>query len=137
MFGRFKIVIAAAMVAVSLGGCATFSKISEAVSIGTASITNPVTKTRLNQVESAATLVFAGLNGWRQSCVQGLIPETCRAHIRAVQVYTKQIPPYLDQLRRFVKTNDQVNAIVAYNEISSLIATAKSQAAAGGATIGE
>lgn len=129
-----KLIILA--LALSLGGCATIKNIETAISLGTASIANPVTPTRLNQMESALTLVFAGLNAWKQSCVQGLIPPACKTQIGGVQVYTKQIPPYLAQLRTFVKANDQVNATVVFNNLTDLIGTVKSQAASGGVNIG-
>lgn len=120
----------------SLGACSTLQNIQTAIQLGTASIANPVTKDRLNQMESAIILVFAGLNAWKQSCQQGLIPADCRNQIAEVQVYTRQIPPYLSQLRTFVKNNDQVNATVVFNNITNLVGTVKSQAAARGVTIG-
>lgn len=128
-------ILLVSMLALSLGGCAELKNIGTAISLGTTSITNPVTPTRLNQMESAITVVFAGLQAWKQSCVQGLIPASCKQQIAAVQVYTRQIPPYLTQLRAFVKTNDQVNAIAVFNQIVDLANTIKSQAAAGGVTI--
>jgi hypothetical protein len=120
----------------TLGACSTLQGIGTALSIGTSSIADPVTPTRLNQLESALTLVFAGLNTWRASCTQGVIPPSCKAQIAAVQVYTRQIPPYLTQLRAFVKSGDQVNAVTVFNNLGTLITTIKSQAAAGGAPIG-
>ena len=134
-------VILALLLSLSLAGCATpfgttLKNIGTAISVGTTSIANPVTPTRLNQMESAITLVFAGLNAWRTSCIQGVIPASCRQQIAAVQVYTRQIPPYLTKLRVFVKTNDQVNAIAAFNSLADLVDTIKAQAAAGGAPIG-
>ena len=133
--------ILAGAVALTLGGCATqfgttLKNIGTAISVGTTSIANPVTPTRLNQMESALTLVFAGLNTWRDTCVRGLLPASCKSQITAVQVYTRQIPPYLAQLRSFVKTNDQVNAVAVFNNLANLVETIKSQAAAGGAPIG-
>lgn len=130
-----KKLISIALVALSLGGCAALKNIETAIQLGTASATNPVTITRLNQMESAVTLVFAGLNAWKKSCVQALLPVSCKTQIADVQVYTRQIPPYLTQLRAFVETNDQVNATVLYNQIVDLIGTVKSQAAAGGVNI--
>lgn len=120
----------------TLGACSTLQGIGTALSVGTSSVADPVTPTRLNQLESAITLVFAGLNTWRSTCAQGLIPATCKAQITAVQVYTRRIPPYLAQLRAFVKSGDQINAVSVFNNIGTLIATIKSQAAAGGAPIG-
>jgi hypothetical protein len=87
-------------------------------------------------MESALTIVFAGLDAWKKSCIQGLIPPVCKQQINSVQVYTRQIPPYLAQLRVFVKANDQVNATVVFNNLTSLIGIVKTQAAAGGANVG-
>lgn len=131
-----KRIILAVTLAFSLAGCATIKNIETAVQLGTASIANPVTPTRLNQMESALTIVFAGLKAWKSSCSQGLIPDDCRQQIAEVQTYTRQIPPYLAQLRGFVKNNDQVNATVAFNAITDLIGTVKTQAAARGVNIG-
>lgn len=128
--------IAILALALSLGGCATFQDLETAIQLGTASVANPVTPTRLNQMESAATLVFAGLNAWKKSCHDLLLPQVCRTQIAAVQVYTRQVPPYLAQLRQFVKSNDQVNATVVFNNLTALIGTVKAQAAASGQQIG-
>lgn len=122
--------------ALSLGACSTLQNIETAVQLGTASIANPVTKTRLNQMESAVTIVFAGLKAWKTSCQQGLIPAVCKTQIFQVQVFTRQIPPYLAQLRAFVRNDDQINATVVFNQLTDLIGTVKSQAAANGVNVG-
>lgn len=123
------------LLSLALSGCAALKNIQTAIQLGTASVSNPVTKDRLNQMEAATTLVFIGLKGWKKSCVDGLIPPVCKDQIASVQVYTRQIPPYLTQLRTFVKTNDQVNATVAWNEVLKIIDTVKSQAATSGIDI--
>lgn len=124
------------LVALSLGGCAQIQKLQELISIGTASVANPVTKDKLRKIEAGVSLVFVGLNTWRHSCQQRLINETCQAQIAAVQVYTRKLPPYLQQLREFVKNDDQVNAIVVYNNVSKLLGTVKAQAAANNVMLG-
>lgn len=123
------------LLCLSLGGCLTLQGIETAFKLGTASITNPVTKDRLFEIETTVSLVFTGLNAWKKTCVQGLINVACKDQIAAVQVYTRQIPPYLKQLRVFVKTNDQVNATVAFNSIVTLITTVRSQAALNGQSL--
>lgn len=133
---KMKSVALALVLATSLGGCAFLKNVETAFTLGTASVANPVTKDSLNQVESAAILVFTGLKAWKTACVQALLPPSCKAQIGTVQVYTKQIPPYLNQLRAFVKNDDQVNATVAFNNITALIATVKTQAAQSGQNIG-
>lgn len=121
--------LAVAFIALSLSGCAQLQALQSAIQIGTATIANPVTKDRLYQLENTVQLIFVGLNTWKTSCKNGVIMDTCKGQIAQVQVYTRQIPPYLVQLRTFVKTNDQVNARVVFNQISNLVATAKAQAA--------
>lgn len=128
--------LAVALVALSLGGCAQLQAIQSAIQIGTATVANPVTKDRLYQMENAVQLIFVGLNTWKTSCKQGLILDTCKAQIAQVQVYTRQIPPYLAQLRSFVKSNDQINARVVFNQITGLISTVKTQAALVNAPMG-
>ncbi len=137
-----KLAIAATLsLSIALGGCGTLGNTLAGVGTAltglplTTSVANPITKDRLNQLEEAAILVFAGLNAWKKSCINGVIPATCKQQIAIVQTYTRQIPPYLAQLRLFVKTNDQVNAAVLFDNILSLIRTAQSQAAANGVVI--
>jgi hypothetical protein len=120
----------------TLGACSTLQNIGTALSLGTTSIVDPVTPTRLNQIESTVTLVFAGLNTWKASCAQGLIPPACKVQIASVQVYTRQIPPYLAQLRAFVKSGDQVNAVSVFNNLSALLTSIKSTAAGSGIVVG-
>lgn len=103
---------------------------------GCASVQNPITKDRLYAAENGAIVVFAGLNAYKQSCMLNIIPQSCREVIARMQVVTRQIPPYLTQLRVFVKNNDQVNALVAYQQVQVLIATAKSIAASNSVPMG-
>lgn len=129
-------IIIAVTLALSLAGCATLQNIQTAMQLGTASVTNPVTPERLNQAENAMILVFTGLNAWKTSCKNGVIPASCRDQIASVQVYTRKLKPLLVELRGFVKNNDQVNAFVAFNTFSSLISTVKTQAAQNGVSVG-
>jgi hypothetical protein len=124
------------VLALGLGGCAQLQNLGTAISIGTTSIANPVTTERLYQMENAAIIVFTGLKEWRRLCVAGQINATCKDQIRAVQVYTRQIPPYLVKLRAFVRNNDQVNAIVIFNTLTDIISTVKARAAANNVQIG-
>lgn len=130
-----KKIILAATLALSLGACSTLQNIGTAISVGTASIANPVTPTRLNQMESALILVAAGLNGWKDTCVKGLIPPVCKDQIAQVQVYTVQVKPALIRLRAFVHNNDQINAVSVFNDLVGIINEVKTRAAAGGVAI--
>lgn len=127
------------LMAFSLSGCASLPSlhtIETIAQLGSASITNPVTKQRLYQIESAVTVVFVGLNTWKDQCRRGVIPASCKDQIAHVQVFTRQLPPYLKQLRTFVRNNDQVNAGVVFNQIAETIAAVKSAAAVNNIHIG-
>src|SRR5437879_2603443 len=113
------------LMAFSLSGCA-------GLNLAFQSTTNPVTKNMLYEVENGMTIAFAGLNTYRRSCDQGLIPASCKATLAKIRVYTIQIPPLLKALRTFVKNNDQVNAVVIYNTIVGLISSFKAEAVASG-----
>lgn len=133
-----KRIIIALFLSLSVAGCAgmpSLESLKTAVHFGTASVANPVTPTRLNQMENGLKVLFAGLNAWKRSCVQGIIPEVCKQQIRTVQVYTLQIKPYLAELRSFVKNNDQVNAVTVFNELTGIIATVRTKAAESGQSL--
>ena len=111
-----------------LTNCAQLQTAFEVANFSTASVANPVTPQMLDNLENAAIVVFAGLNAYRQSCVQKVIPQECRIIIKQMQVYTRQIPPLLTQLRAFVRNNDQVNAVIVYNSVANLVASLKTTA---------
>lgn len=90
-----------------------------------ASISNPVTRDMLYDVENGAIVAVAGLKAYKRSCVELVIPQSCRGTIQNIQRYTRQIPPYLAQLRSFVRNNDQINAVAIYNILQGLLAQAK------------
>lgn len=127
------------LLCLSLGGCASLPSIhaiETAIQLGTATVANPVTKQRLYQMESAVTIVFTGLNTWKVQCRAGTIPVACKDQIAHVQVFTRQIPPYLRQLRAFVKNDDQVNAVLIFNRLTDTISVIKATAAANNQKIG-
>lgn len=134
-----KILLVAAL-ALTLGGCASFTKTIEqvrtVVSVATKSYTNPVTKNDLYKIESGVALIVDGLNIYRSQCIKKLVDTNCRANIAAIQVYTRQLPPLLTQLRGFVKNNRQIDAIGVYNEVTALIANIKTAASRAGIKIG-
>lgn len=130
-----KIILAAAL-ALGLSGCAQVQQLYQLEQASVVGVNNPITKETLNNMESAMTIAFAGLQVYKDSCVKGIIPDSCKAVIRKIQAYTVLIPPYLAQLRVFVKNNDQVNAKVVYNTIMALVLQLKSDAAMAGIKVG-
>lgn len=114
-------------------GCASVERAFGVIGTLTATISNPVTPDMLYSAENAAIIVFAGLSEYRRSCIAGTVPavagRTCGKIIRQTQTYTRRVPGLLVDLRKFVRTNDQINAIVVYNTVQALIASAHSVAA--------
>lgn len=112
----------AILVLLSLPACA---QLQQATNFATTGVANPITRTQLYEVENGAIVVVAGLNAYKQTCVSGAIPASCKDTIRTIQVYTRQIKALLPTLRAFVRQNDQVNAPIVYNTILDLISKIK------------
>jgi hypothetical protein len=128
--------LAIAMVALSLGGCAQLSAISGGLSLVTKTIQNPVTETELYQIEASIRILTEALLTYRRACIAGSADLRCRENIAAIQPYTRQVPTLLTQLRQFVRTNDQINAVVIYNQLTQLYTNVKSSAAQLGIPLG-
>lgn len=129
--------IAAALIALSLAGCAKeLEAVRTAITVATSTYKNPVTREDLYKVETVINVVATGLVTYRHACLAGAADAGCRGNIVAMQVYTRQMPPLLVQVREFVKNNDQLNAQVAYTEFKKLYENLKPLAAAAGINIG-
>lgn len=127
------------LLALALGGCAangTLGTIGTGLSLVTKSVTNPVTKSEEAQVELAIDAAVVALRGYKTACAQGTADKSCRANIAAIQRYTRQMPSLLVQLRGFVDNNNQLNAVVVYNQLVSLYANFKTSAANLGYNVG-
>jgi hypothetical protein len=123
-----KRILLIAVVAFGLGGCAQIQKAADVVVAVTKSYTNPVTRADLDAAEGGVQLVFTGLNTYKRACVQGIADKNCRENIKAIQVYTRKVPPILKNLRAFVDSGDQINATTAYNTLMNLIRDVRSEA---------
>lgn len=129
--------VAIVMVALSLGGCAQLSAVSGGLSLITKSVENPVTENELYQIEASIKLLANGLVLYRRQCLAGNADKHCRSNILAIQPYTKDVEEvYLPQLRRFVRENDQLNAVNMYNTLMTLYTNAKTTALRLGVNIG-
>jgi len=131
-----KRIILAAALSLSLAGCANLEAISNGLSLATASVANPVTQTKEAEIELAVDSAIKVLQTYKRACVAGTADVHCRDNIGQIQAYTRQIKPLVGQLRNFVDTNDQVNAVVVYNQLSQLYATMKAAAASLGVSLG-
>lgn len=128
--------LAIVMVALSLGGCAQLSAVSGGLSLITKTIQNPVTEQELYQIEASIRILTEALLTYRRACIAGSADLRCRENIEAIQPYTRQVPPMLAQLRGFVRNNDQINAVVLYNQLTQLYTNVKSSAAQLGVPLG-
>lgn len=134
MMRRF---LAIALVSLALAGCAGgIQKALNVVNAVTVGIDNPVTPERLHYAENVLTGVFIALNTYKQSCIRGLIPRSCRQVIQQMQIYTRKMPPALNAVRRFVDRGDKVNAIQSYNLLMEIVAAFKTVAAANNVPVG-
>jgi len=115
------------------GGCAPQLAVLSAV---TKTIDNPVTKQDLFQIEASLKLVTTGLKTYRRLCLQGAVDKNCRSNIEAIQPYSSQVYPLLAELSSFVRTNDQVNAIVVYKRLVNIYRSITTEAAARGISLG-
>lgn len=129
-------IVAVVLVALSLGGCAQLQAVGGGLSLITKSVTNPVTENELYQIEASINILMTGLVAYRRACLAGNADKSCRANILAIQPYTKEVPIYLVQLRRFVRENDQINAANTYNTLVTLYGNAKDTAIRLGVNLG-
>jgi hypothetical protein len=125
-----------AILALGLGGCAQLQAVGTGLSLTTASVANPVTQIKEAQIELAMDSAVQVLLTYKRACVAGTADVNCKDNIRQIQAYTRQIKPMVAQLRNFVDTNDQVNAVVVYNQLTALYTNMKSAASSLGVSLG-
>ena len=128
--------LASLSIVLVLGGCAQLQTLQNVAKFATATITNPVTKEMEAQIELGFDAGLQVLLAYRRACIAGTADVNCRRNIEVIQPYTRQAKPLIAQLRQFVDTNDQVNAVVVYNQLVALYGNLKSSAAAVGMNIG-
>lgn len=123
-------------IVLALGGCAQLQAIGTAVKLGTASVTNPITPVREAQIEAGFDAAVQLLLVYRRNCIAGRADVHCKQNIRMIQPYTIRAQALLPQLRRFSDQNDQINAVVVFNQLSALYADMQSTAAQVGVNVG-
>lgn len=129
-------IVLAALLGLSLAGCAQLQAIGTGISLATRSIANPVTKAEEAQVELALDTAVQALKVYKAACVNGTADKNCKTNIAQIQAYTRQVPPLVAQLRNFVDNNDQINATVVYNQLTALYTNVKNAASSLGVSLG-
>lgn len=134
-----KSIVVLLVAGLALGGCtkAQLERFAAAEQVTTVAVSNPVTPERLYEAENGAIVVFAGLTTYKNLCVKKVIARSCRGVVEAIQVYTRQVETQLPVLRKFVKENDQVNAVAVYNLVVDAIAQARATAQKNNVPMGE
>ena len=124
-----------AVLSLGLSGCANLGPI---VTFATTGVGNPVTPDMVYRAEQTMIIAVSGLKAYKNACIARTIAQTCRGTIQQLQVYTRQLcatfvnrrcaTGALPDLRTFVRSNDQINAVKAYNLVTGLLASFKSTA---------
>lgn len=122
------------VMALGLAGCAT-DQISTAIKAVTVGVTYPVTKSDLYTFENGMIIAFAGLNAYKKACIAEAADVNCKSNIASMQVYTRQLPPLLAQVRAFIKSGDTINATTAYNTLLAVYGNFKNIAIANGVKV--
>jgi hypothetical protein len=130
-----KKILAIALLSLALGGCSTLDFAGQVLDVSTKSVANPVSKDDLAKIELTSDAVLKGLVLYRRACLRKLADTNCRSNITALQVYTRQIPPYKKQLELFVANDDQINIATVYNRLASLFTDIKNTATKLGVSI--
>jgi hypothetical protein len=130
-----KILIALAL-SLSIGGCAQLQTLQNIAHFATATVSNPVTPEMEAQIELGFDAAVQILLTYRRACIAGTADVNCRQNIEIIQPYTRQAKPLIVKLRSFVDNNDQVNAVVAYNQLVGLYGSLKTSAASVGMNVG-
>lgn len=131
-----KRILVALTVVFALGGCAQLQTLQNVAKFATATITNPVTKEMEAQIELGFDTALQVLLAYRRACIAGTADVHCRRNIEIIQPYTRAAKPLIGQLRTFVDNNDQVNAVVVYNQLVALYGNLKTSAQTAGMNIG-
>jgi hypothetical protein len=112
--------VLALVLLIPLTGCVGLSERFFGFDI-TASTANPVTPAMLGDIEEGLSAATAGLLTYRRLCLKGQADAYCRGNILRIQVYTKQAKPLILALRRFVRENDQINAVIVFNTLRDVV----------------
>lgn len=142
-----KKLFAALLLTASLSACAGIPDFQRSILQGGLSVTqpiqNPVTPAMLYDIENGARAAGAGLIAYRRLCIQKKVDRSCRGVIEGIQPYTRALcsasasgrctAGLIADLRRFVRQNDQVNAVEAFNAARRLLGQINDMRLAAGA----
>lgn len=125
---KLRVLLVAASLSLSLGGCATLENIAGLPSgILTSTINNPVGPREMADIERAYQGALGVANVYVELCRSRQIARTsCRPVVVRIQGYVAQAHAALVQLRVFVRNNDTINAMSALAAVRQAIANFQS-----------
>lgn len=116
---RYLAILAVIVLSSGVAGCETLSTLNR---IANTTIDQPVTRKMYRNVSNGLILATLALDSYKNNCDEKPVGDPCDAVVERMQGYARQAKPVLKNLRVFVRKNDQVNARIAYRQITSLIA---------------
>lgn len=119
----------------ALGGCAGVKSALDAASAITVGVADPVTPEKLYYAEQGMYASFKVLNAYKRACIRTPVLN-CRQIIASMQPYTRQLPGALAQVRAFVDSGDQINALNAWGLFKRLWDQFQATAAQNGIKMG-
>lgn len=120
--------------AFSLAGCGGQSILTGGNCI-TCDIPNVITMDELYKAENGLIVVETGMIFYKNTCRQGLIPDSCEAVLIKLKKYNKVGRILLKSVRSFVKQNDQINAVKVFVQLKQLVIQLHGEAIAAGVQI--
>lgn len=100
--------------ALLLAGCTSFS-------LPSFNTPNPVSRTRLAQLESGYGIALSGAVAYRSACAQRVITN-CKANVEKLQVTDKAVQVALDNANKFMRDHPTLDASAYLDGVSKAVA---------------
>ena len=105
-----KRILAVALLAIGLGGCASFG-----------TFTNPVTTDRVVLIKQGYGVALAAAVAYRDSCAKRLIPPSCRTVVPQIVAANRKVEVALARLEAIRRLGPNVSTVEAINALSDAV----------------
>lgn len=105
------LVLPVMLLSLALAGCGTIKSVLQGGTSVFTSVTNPVSRTNLAEVESAYGVLLTAAVAYRNACAQKLIAATCRPAVVQLQFANRKAHGAIIAARNFVKNNPTLSAL--------------------------